>query len=176
MRRLMSSITLALILALSPAVAHAKIPDGWPFVDYNEAVRIAKRLHKPMFVYFGFPTCPYCEYANVHTFSFDALRKRYTDHYVLAYFDIRGNPTDLITLPNGDRIMRSEAVSRLKGSPVPAWMFVDPDGKEILMRRGSRTKVDAFMNLDLYVASGAYKQGSFEDFLARRGLKEARVE
>ena len=176
MRRLKRSIALALILALSSAVAHAKIPDGWPFVDYNEAVRIAKRLHKPMFVYFGFPTCPYCEYANVHTFAFDALRKRYTDHYVLAYFDIRGNPNDVITLPNGEKLTRAEATKRLKGSPVPAWMFVDPDGKEILMRRGSRTKVDAFMNLDLYVASAAYKKSSFDDFLARRGLKEEKVE
>jgi thioredoxin-related protein len=176
MHRLMRSITLALVLALSSAVAQAKIPDGWAFVDYNEAVRTAKRLHKPMFVYFGFATCPYCIYANEHTFALDALRKRYTDHYVLAYFDIRGNRSDVITLPNGENLTRGEAIKRLKGSPVPAWMFVDPDGNEILMRRGSRTKVDAFMNLDLYVASGAYKKGSYEDFLAQRGLREETVE
>ena len=176
MRRLMRSITLALILALSSAVAHATIPEGWPFVDYNEAVRVAKRLHKPMFVYFGFATCPYCIYANEHTFAFDTLRKRYTDHYVLAYFDIRGNRNDVITLPNGEKLTRAEAIKRLKGSPVPAWMFVDPDGNEILMRRGSRTTVDAFMKFDLYVTSGAFKKGSFEDFLWRRGLTEERVE
>lgn len=173
--KMMRTIAFALAFLLAPAVAHAKIPDGWPFVDYNEAVRIAKRLHKPMFVYFGFATCQYCEYANQHTFAFDALRKRYTDHYVLAYFDIRGNPNDVITLPSGEKLTRAEATKRLKGSPVPAWMFVDSDGKEILMRRGSRTKVDAFMNLDLYVASGAYKKGSFEDFLWR-GLKEEKIE
>jgi hypothetical protein len=44
------------------------------------------------------------------------------------------------------------------------------------MRRGSRTRVETFLNLDLYVASGAYKKGSFEDFLWRRGLTEERVE
>lgn len=175
-RRLMRSVLLALILALPSAAAHATIPQGWPFVDYNEAVRVAKRVHKPMFVYFGFATCPYCIYANEHTFAFDALRKRYTDHYVLAYFDIRGNRNDVITLPNGEKLMRAEAIKRLKGSPVPAWMFVDPDGNEILMRRGSRTTVDAFMKFDLFVTSGEYKKGSFEEFLLRRGLTEAHVE
>jgi thioredoxin-related protein len=176
MNRVVKSFAFATMFLLASGVAQAKIPDGWPFIEFNEAVRVAKRLNKPLFVYFGFPTCPYCEYANQHTFAFDALRKRYIDHYVLAYFDIRGNPNDLITLPGGEQLMRAEAVKRLKGSPVPAWMFMGPDGRQILMRRGSRTQVDAFMKFDLYVASGAYKQASFEDFLARRGLDEAKAE
>jgi thioredoxin-related protein len=176
MDRLIKSIALAMVLLLAAGYAQAKIPEGWPFLDFNDAVRESKRLGKPMFVYFGFATCPYCEYLNRNTLAFDALRKRYTDHYVLAYFDIRGNRADVITLPDGGQLTRAEAIKRLKGSPVPAWMFVSPDGREILMRRGSRTKVDAFMKFDLYVASGAYQQGSFEDFLARRGLREDPVE
>jgi thioredoxin-related protein len=165
---------LACVLVLLPAVARAKAPEGWPFIEYNEAVRVAKKMHKPMFVYFGFPTCPYCEIANKNTFSVDALRKLYADHYVLAYFDIRGNPDDPMTLPGGDRLTRAEAIKRLRSSPVPAWMFVSPDGKEILMRRGSRTPPEAFMQFDLYVSSGAYQRASLEDFLAQRGVREAR--
>src|SRR5258705_8494564 len=129
-----------------------------------------------MFVYFGFATCPYCIYANEHTFAFDTLRKRYTDHYVLAYFDIRDNRNDVMTLPNGEKLTRTEAIKRLKGSPVPAFFFKQKTAYEILMRRGSRTTVDAFMKFDLYVTSGEYKKGSFEEFLLRRGLTEARVE
>ena len=139
-------------------------------------MRVAQRTGKPMFVYFGFPACPYCEYANQHTFAFDALRRRYTDHYVLAYFDIHGDPHDVMTLPGGKKLTRGEAIKRLQGSPVPAWLFVSADGRHILMRRGSRTKVDAFMKFDLYVASGAYKRSSFESFLAQRGLREDPVE
>jgi thioredoxin-related protein len=161
------------VLLLSP-VAQAKPPEGWPFVEYNEAVRVAQRTHKPMFVYFGFPTCPYCEIANKNTFSFDMLRKRYTEHYVLAYFDIRGNPGDSITLPSGENLTRADAIKRLRSAPVPAWMFVAPDGKEILMRRGSRTPVEAFMQFDQYVSSGTYRRASFESFLAQRGLHEAK--
>ena len=173
---MLKSLALAITLLFAAGFAHAKIPEGWPFLDYNTAVSEAKRLGKPMFVYFGFATCPYCIYLNQNTFALETLRKRYTEHYVLAYFDIRGNRDDVITLPNGEHLTRGEAIKRLKGSPVPAWMFVSPDGKEILMRRGSRTKVDAFMKFDLYVASGEYRQGSFEDFLARRGLREDPVE
>src|SRR5687768_13054676 len=166
--------TIALLVA-SIAVS-AKVPEGWPFMEFNEAVETARRTGKPMFVYFGFEACPYCVYANQHTFSSGMLRKLYTDHYVLAYFDIRGNPEDPVTLPRGETVTRAEAIRRLKGSPVPAWMFVDKDGKEILMRRGSRTNVNSFMKFDLYVSSGAYKQASYEDFLRQRGLREEKVE
>ena len=159
---------------LAPQAPQAKTPDGWPFVEFNEAVRVAQRTHKPMFVYFGFQTCPYCEIANKNTFSFDALRKRYTEHYVLAYFDIRGNPADQITLPSGEKITRADAIKRLRSVPVPAWMFIAPDGKEILMRRGSRTPVEAFMQFDQYVAGGNYQRVSFDGFLAQRGLHEAK--
>ena len=176
MNRVIKSFALAIICLLASGMAQAKIPDGWPFVEFNEAVRVAKRLNKPLFVYFGFATCQYCEYANQHTFAYDALRKRYADHYVLAYFDIRGNPNDVITLPGGVQLTRAEAIRQFKGSPVPAWMFMGSDGRQILMRRGSRTKVDAFIKFDTYVAGGEYKQRSFEEFLARRGLNEAKVE
>jgi thioredoxin-related protein len=164
----------AAVILLGPQTALAKTPDGWPFIEFNEAVRVSQRTHKPMFVYFGFAACPYCEIANKNTFSFDTLRKRYTEHYVLAYFDIRGNPADTITLPSGEKLTRTDAMKRLRSVPVPAWMFVSPEGREILMRRGSRTPVEAFMQYDQYVAGGNYARASFADYLAQRGLHEAK--
>lgn len=35
-------------------------------------------------------------------------------------------------MPNGGKLTRAEATKRLKGSPVPAWMFVDPDVNRVL--------------------------------------------
>jgi len=169
--RLIAKLAFACSILWSFAVAQAKVPEGWPFVDFNQAVEIAKREGKPMFVYFGFETCPYCIFLNEHTFTDEALRKRYTEHYVLAYFDIRGNRNDTITLPGGEQVTRAEAIKRLKGSPVPAWMFVDPQGNTILMSRGSQTRVDAFMTYDLFVNGGAYKRMTFDEFLARRGIR-----
>jgi thioredoxin-related protein len=169
-------LVLAAALLFSAAGGHTRIPDGWPFLDFNAAIAAARQQHKPMFVYFGFATCPYCLYLNRNTFSFDALRERYSAHYVLAYFDVRADRGDTITLPGGGELTRGEAIKRFKVTAVPAWMFVDPDGRVILMRRGSRTGVEAFLRYDQYVESGAYRQQSFEEFLGRRGLTEERVE
>ena len=174
--RWVGMLALALAVLVSAAAAHAKVPEGWPFLEYNEAVKAAKRLGKPMFVYFGFETCPYCIYLNQHALASESLRKLYSGNYVLAYFDIRGNPEDTIVLPDGKSTTRAEAIKELKGSPVPAWMFVDPEGRTVLMRRGSRTKVNEFWKYDLYVAGGGYKQGSYEEFLAKRGLREEKAE
>jgi thioredoxin-related protein len=174
MRTLVRICLLAIAFQFAPAVAEASQPQGWPFEEFNQAVRTAKQVNKPIFVYFGFPTCPYCKIANKNTFSSVALRKRYAEHYVLAYFDVRGKPEDIITLPGGERTTRAEAIVRLKSSPVPAWMFLSPEGKQILMRRGSATPVEAFMQFDQYVSSRAYQRTSFEDFLAQRGLHEAK--
>jgi hypothetical protein len=79
-----------------------------------------------------------------------------------------------MTLPDGEKLPRADAIKRLRSSPVPAWMFVSADGKEVLMRRGSRTPVEAFIQFDQYVTSNAYQSSTFENFLAQRGLREAR--
>jgi thioredoxin-related protein len=172
--RLAGAVALAFFLLAD--TAQAKVPEGWPFFEFNEAVQVAKKQRKPMFVYFGFETCPYCAYLNEHALASESLRKLYSANYVLAYFDIRGQADDTITLPDGRTTTRAEAIRELKGSPVPAWMFVDPEGRTVLMRRGSRTRVNEFWKYDLYVAGGGYRQGTFEEFLVKRGLREERSE
>jgi thioredoxin-related protein len=166
-----------LAILLSAAAAQAKIPDGWPFLEFNEAVKVAKQSGRPMFVYFGFETCPYCIYLNNNALASESLRKLYTANYVLAYFDVRGNRDDDIALPDGRTMTRAEAIKDFKVVGVPTWGFVVPEGgKTVLMRGGSRTRVNEFWKYDLYVAGGGYRQGSFEEFLAKRGLREERPE
>ncbi|MBL8377945.1 MAG: DUF255 domain-containing protein [Burkholderiales bacterium] len=169
------AITWALCLFAATA-GHAKTPDGWPFVEYTEAIKLSQKTGKPLFVLYGFPTCPYCEYLNKHTFSSEMLRKRYTANYVLGYFDIRGNPADVLTLHDGKKMTRAEAIKHLKGSPVPGWTFVSSDGRELLQRKGSRTKVAAFLQFDAYVRGGDPATMTYEQFLASRGWVEEKVE
>ena len=174
--RLAGTFALALVVLLSAATTRAKIPDGWPFLDFNEAVKVAKQTGKPMFVYFGFDTCPYCLYLNQHALASESLRKLYVTNYVLGYFDVRGEREDPITLPDGRTMTRAEVLKALKVSSVPTWMFVSREGKLVLMRGGSRTKVNEFWKYDLYVAGGGYKLGSYEEFLTKRGIREERPE
>lgn len=167
---------LAGVCLLAAGWANAELPEGWAFQEYNQALKTARQQGKPVFVYYGFNKCPYCVYANKHTFSSEELRKTYSGRYVLAYFDIRGNPDDPINLADGSQMRRADAIKHLKASPVPAWAFLDSQGKELLARRGSRTKVDAFKQFDAYVGGGEYKKASFETFLASRGWVEEKVE
>jgi thioredoxin-related protein len=166
----------AALFFLAAGIAQAELPEGWAFQEYNQALKTAKQQGKPVFVYYGFNKCPYCVYANKHTFSSEELRKTYSSRYVLAYFDIRGNPDDQISLVDGTQMRRADAIKHLKASPVPAWAFLDPQGKEVLARRGSRTKVEAFKQFDAYVGGGDYKKASFESFMASRGWVEEKVE
>ena len=170
------SLSLALLLCVAAGPTRAELPEGWAFLEYNEALKVAKQQGKPVFVYYGFNKCPYCVYANKHTFSSEELRRTYSSRYVLAYFDIRGNREDAIQLADGSRMPRGDAIKHLKASPVPAWAFLDPQGREVLARRGSRTKVDAFKQFDAYVGGGEYKSIGFEAFLTKRGWVEEKVE
>ena len=171
-----TSLALAMSLWVAASPARAELPDGWNFLEYNEALKVAKQQGKPVFVYYGFNKCPYCVYVNKHTFSSEELRHAYSSRYVLAYFDIRGNREDLIQLVDGSSMPRGDAIKHLKGSPVPAWAFLDSQGREVLARRGSRTKVDAFKQFDAYVGGGEYKSMSFEAYLTKRGWVEEKVE
>lgn len=183
-RRLLLGGSAASLTGLAPAAgllcaasaARAATPEGWNFLEYSAALKVARQQGKPVFVYYGFDKCPYCIYVNKHTFSSDQLRRTYSSRYVLAYFDIRGNRDDQIELADGTRMSRGDAIKHLKASPVPAWAFLDPQGREVLARRGSRTKVDAFRQFDAYVSSGDYKTASFEAFLVKRGWVEEKVE
>ncbi|MBL8382103.1 MAG: thioredoxin family protein [Burkholderiales bacterium] len=174
-RRWLRALAAGILAALATA-ASAELPDGWNFVEYNQALKLAKQQGKPVFVYYGFNKCPYCVYVNKHTFSSEELRKTYHERYVLAYFDIRGNREDPIQLADGSQMPRGDAIKHLKASPVPAWAFLDAQGREVLARRGSRTKVNAFKQFDAYVGGGEYKKVSFEAFLASRGWVEEKVE
>ncbi|MCC7485833.1 MAG: thioredoxin family protein [Burkholderiales bacterium] len=176
MNRAARLVALAFGLLIAAGPTGARKPEGWPFLDFNEAVRAAKAQGRPLFVYFGFESCPYCLYLNRNTLASPMLRKQYAGNYVLGYFDTRGNPDEEMMLPDGRKMTRAQAIEHLSASPVPAWMFVSPEGKMVLQRRGARARASEFLLYDLYVMSGAYRQGSYEDFLARRGLRDERPE
>ena len=183
-RRLLLGGSAASLTGLAPVAgllcastaARAASPEGWNFLEYSAALKVARQQGKPVFVYYGFDKCPYCVYVNKHTFSSEELRRTYSSRYVLAYFDIRGNRDDQIELADGTRMPRGDAIKHLKASPVPAWAFLDSKGREVLARRGSRTKVNAFRQFDAYLSSGDYKHASFEAFLAKRDWVEEKVE
>ena len=71
-----------------------------------------KDPNKPMFVYYGFETCPYCIYLNQHTLSFEALRARYAK----AFAAFPENKARLVSrMAVGNTVIDHEDVSRGPG-------------------------------------------------------------
>ncbi len=139
-------------------------PAGYPFLPYDEAIQKARQQNKKVFLYYGRLGCGYCDKTNKESFSDPALKKIYTEHYVLAYVDAESGRR--LTLPNGERVTEMEFGTRLKALVTPVFIFLEPDGRPIVKIPGYQ-KVTDFSHYDRYVYQGHYKTQSLSDYLAQ---------
>lgn len=149
-------------LLLSTAVAQAEPPRGYPFVAYDEGLRQAQAKGKKIFLYFGRYGCGWCGKTNAETFSDAALRKLYSDQYVLVYVDAESG--NRLQLPSGERITEMELGARLNVHATPVFLYLEPSGEVILRAPGFKTVKD-FRDFHRYVQSGNYKRQGITEFL-----------
>ena len=145
-------------------VSRADPPEGYPFLRFDEALMTAKQQNKKIFVYYGRYGCGYCDKTNKESFSDPALRKLYTEHYVLTYVDAEGGQR--LTLPSGERLTEMELGARLKALVTPVFIYMDTDGQPILKVPGFQTVKD-FSKYDQYIYGGYYKNQTLIKFLAQ---------
>ncbi len=143
-------------------LGHAEPPKGYPFLGYDEGMRLASQQHKKIFLYFGRYGCGYCGKTNIESFSDATLHKIYPEHYVLIYVDTESGHR--INLPSGERISEMELGARLNVVGTPLFFYMEPDGKVILRAPGFKTVKD-FMDMDRYVQSNLYHKLSINEFL-----------
>lgn len=155
---------LVLSLGLIANVVHADPPPKYTFLSYDAGLAQAKKSRKPVFVYFGRYGCAWCEKTNRETFSDAALRKLYSDHYVLVYVDTESNKR--LTLPSGERVSEAELGNRFKIFATPLFVFLDPAGKTLLKVPGFKTVAD-FRDYDRYIIGGHYKTEPLLKFLEK---------
>lgn len=153
-----------LSFGLSAAMAHADPPPNYRFLSYDEGLAQAKKLRKPVFVYFGRYGCAWCEKTNRETFSDAALRKLYSDHYVLVYVDTESNKR--LTLSSGERLTEAELGHRFKIFATPLFVYLDSAGKTLLKVPGFKTVAD-FRDYDRYIIGGHYKTEPLLKFLEK---------
>lgn len=146
-------------------VVLADPPPGYPFVSYDQGLRLAREQGKPIFLYFGRYGCGWCEKTNKESFSSPEIRKAYTEHYVLVYVDAESGRR--LQLPTGERITEAELGARFQALATPLFVFLGPDGKEIVKIPGFKTVGD-FKDFDRYVHGGYYKTQTLLEFLARK--------
>ena len=153
------------ICIFATSVCLADPPPNYPFHEFNEGLRLAQAQSKPIFIYFGRYGCAWCEKTNKESFSNEDVRKLYTSHYVLVYVDAESGKR--IRLPSGERITEAELGVRLKAFATPLFLFLQPDGKEIVKIPGFKT-VDDFKDYDRFVNEGHYKNETLLQFLGRK--------
>ncbi|OGI48356.1 MAG: thioredoxin [Candidatus Muproteobacteria bacterium RIFCSPLOWO2_01_FULL_60_18] len=165
MRRLLwPCIALVAWAAVISNPGHADPPPGYPFLRYDEAIKSARQQDKKIFVYYGRYGCGFCDKTNKKSFSDPALRKLYTEHYILAYVDAESGKR--LVLPNGERITEMELGARLKAKVTPVFIYMDAEGKSLLRVPGFQTVQD-FIRHDRYIHGDHYKNQTLDQFLSQ---------
>lgn len=160
---MMRMTVLFLGLFLTANVAFANPPEGYPFVSFDEGLRLAKEQNRPIFLYFGRLGCGWCDKTNKESFSNAELRKHYIQHYVLVYVDSESGKR--LRLPSGERITEADLGVRYQAFATPLFLFLDPQGKEIARIPGFKTTQD-FEDYDRFMTGGYYKTQTLMQFLA----------
>jgi thioredoxin-related protein len=157
------SLLFALGLLFLALPAFADAPKDYPFLPYDEGLRLAAEQDKPVFLYFGRYGCGWCDKTNKESFSDPELRKLYTEHYVLVYVDAESGAR--MTLPDGERITEMELGARMNVFATPVFGFLRPDGQRIFTVPGYKT-ADEFRDYHRYVSGGHYRDQTLFEFLA----------
>jgi thioredoxin-related protein len=133
-------LLLAYCLAAAPGSASADAPRDYPFVSFDEGLRLAEARGQPLFVYFGRYGCGYCEKTNKEAFSDATVRRRYSANYVLAYVDAESGKR--LRLPGGERITERELGTRYQALVTPVFSFLTAGGDPLLRMIGVQSKQD----------------------------------
>jgi thioredoxin-related protein len=139
MLRFLAVTFVSLMIAL-PVGVFADAPVNYPFLSFDEGLRLAKGEEKPLFVYFGRYGCGFCEKTNKEAFSDPEVHQRYTSHYILAYVDAESGKR--LRLPSGERITERDLGTRYQALVTPVFSFLTPDGNAVLRMIGVQTKQD----------------------------------
>ena len=140
------------------------------YFDYEEALAVSKKVHKPVMLDFTGITCVNCRLMETNVWAAPEVMKRLKENYVIAslYCDASGvalakedqYPSkalgyDVTNL--GDRSLDLQ-VSKFNANSQPFYFFVDEDGKLLADKGyGTNTNVSAFIK-HLDGVEARYKQ------------------
>ncbi len=117
-------------------------PAEWGFQKLPAAMAEAKTANKPVFVLFGFETCPGCKRLYSNTLNDMKLREFSQQNFVLAYVDTDGHgEPDSYQINDGPALSHAELMRTFKGTPTPSWVFLTPKGVRLHGERGGKTQV-----------------------------------
>ena len=111
--------------------------------DYKTALKVAKKLHRPLLIYLSMPHCKTCEYMNREVLNQTKIVSYLNKYYIVVHLD-----SDDHTLPR-----------KLRANVSPVFHFIDPrDGEMIESIMGGRD-TSKFLKLLKY-SYHDYRDGS----------------
>lgn len=150
-----------LLFGMLATTAWADPPEGYDFLAFDEGLHQAQQADRPIFLYFGRHGCGFCDMTNERSFSDPDLKALYEDHYTLVYVDAESG--DRLTLPSGERITEMALGQRLNVYATPVFVYMEPDGTQILRIPGFQTAED-FKLYDRYISGGYYQEMSLTEY------------
>ena len=93
--------------------------------------------------------------------SVSSVQESYKSKYELVYVDSESGKR--LTLPSGERITERDLGARYKAFVTPVFIFLEPNGQQILKRVGVQTHEQLLAYND-FIQSGSYKQQSFKQY------------
>ncbi|HXF65435.1 MAG TPA: thioredoxin fold domain-containing protein [Burkholderiales bacterium] len=167
--------TLAMLAAvlLAPARAAAQARNPYQhFFDLNsgdlreEAADAARAGKKALFVMYEQEGCPGCIYMKQHVLNRPEVQAFYRARFVNLAIDIRG-AVPLRDFSGREHTEKSLAQS-LGVRATPTLAFYDFTGAEIVRHTGAVRDAAEFLLLGEFVASEAYRTGTFAQFRQSR--------
>ena len=166
-------VAAAALLAAPPAPAAG----GWEnfFVPFlgdlrAEAAEARKAGKAGVLLMFHFEECPYCAKMKSVVLSRPEVQRYFDRRFASVAIDTRG--AQEVTGFDGRALPEKEFARSLGIGATPTFRFHSFDGRQIAEHRGAIYDPAEFILLGEYVASGAYRSGSFASYKQSRRKKQ----
>lgn len=134
-----------------------------------EAAEGRKAGKRALLVMYQFEECPACARMKRDVLSQPAVQDYYRGRFHAVEIDIRGALE--VTGFDGRTLPESEYARAAGVRATPTFVFHDFDGTVLVTQVGAINEAEVFLQLGKYVASGAYRKGSFAAYRQALGSK-----
>jgi thioredoxin-related protein len=175
-RRALAALLLAPALAGAQSATAAKRDPMKHFFALSfgdlkaEAAEARAAGKRAMFVMYTRDDCPYCERMKRDVLALEPVQDYYRREFAVLAVDLRG-AVPLVDFAG--RATTEKAFGAAQGVKLtPTIVFYDFDGKPLARHAGEIRDPREFLLLGEFVASGAYRSGTFAEFKQASGSRK----
>ncbi len=131
--------------------------------SFNEALEVSKASGKKLIVDIYAPWCPWCRRLQREVYTSDAVRTYVNEHFEIVR--LNGEVQDDTNTFMEYTLSSAELAQALGATGYPTTVFLGADGSYVTRLPGFAA-ADDFIYILRYIATDAYLDKSFDDFLA----------